>query len=270
MRCFKNTQQVNNIDVFDRAFHYGDGCFTTARIRHNQIELYQRHLQRLALTNAQLYLHADLTQIQQTLQKLIALEGELNGTVKIVLSRGVGQRGYSLPNTPADVWLFYYPSQLTPFVPKEMKSAVLQQRLGLAMPALVGLKTLNRLDQVMLKKELDDLGLSEALVCDVNDHIVEGVSSNCFMLVNGQWITPELRYNGVHGVMRAEIIERMRQVGIDCEIRCIALDELQEIQSLFFCNALTPMLIVSSLADRTLDTATPHALFHQLQLNQIR
>ncbi|HAA07568.1 MAG TPA: aminodeoxychorismate lyase, partial [Acinetobacter schindleri] len=27
MLCFKNAQQVNQIDLLDRAFHYGDGCF---------------------------------------------------------------------------------------------------------------------------------------------------------------------------------------------------------------------------------------------------
>ena len=40
MQCFKNTQQIEHIDLLDRAFHYGDGCFTTARIRQGQIELW--------------------------------------------------------------------------------------------------------------------------------------------------------------------------------------------------------------------------------------
>ena len=33
MLYLKNAQLVKDIDVLDRAFHYGDGCFTTARIR---------------------------------------------------------------------------------------------------------------------------------------------------------------------------------------------------------------------------------------------
>ncbi len=54
----------------------------------------------------------------------------------------------------------------------------------------------------------------EALVTDVQGAVVEGVSSNCFIRTNEGWITPELRYNGVHGVMRAEILKRMQQHGI--------------------------------------------------------
>jgi Branched-chain amino acid aminotransferase/4-amino-4-deoxychorismate lyase len=30
MLYLKNAQPVKDIDVLDRAFHYGDGCFTTA------------------------------------------------------------------------------------------------------------------------------------------------------------------------------------------------------------------------------------------------
>ncbi|MDI9746204.1 aminotransferase class IV, partial [Acinetobacter nosocomialis] len=86
-------------------------------------------------------------------------------------------------------------------------------------------------------KEADQQGWVEALVTDVQGYIVEGVSSNCFIRLNDRWITPELRYNGVHGVMRAEILARMQHYGIACEVRIIELDEVPQIQSLFFCNA---------------------------------
>ncbi len=70
------------------------------------------------------------------------------------------------------------------------------------MPNLAGLKTLNRFEQVLLKQEADQSNWSEALVFDIQGTVVEGVSSNCFIRINDSWITPELRYNGVHGVMR--------------------------------------------------------------------
>ena len=270
MQCFKNAQEINEIAVLDRAFHYGDGCFTTARIVDGQLQLAARHYTRLKHACQQLYLEIKLDYIEQSLQHLSANHKVVNGTVKIIVSRGVGQRGYSLPDTAADLWLFYYPNQFKAAKPNIIKSTVLHQTLGFSMPALVGLKTLNRLDQVILKKELDDRGFIEALVCDVNQNIVEGVSSNCFMLMNGQWITPKLGYNGVHGVLRAEILDRMQHAEINCQVRNVASSEIQHIQALFFCNALNPMQIVSALDDRSLDTETPFTLFHHLQLDQIR
>ncbi len=269
MLYLKNAQQVSQIDVLDRGFHYGDGCFTTARIRHNRIELYDRHLTRLQNSNQSLSLNANLDLITESLQLLGESEGKLNGTLKIVLSRGVGQRGYSLPDHPADLWLFYYPQDIQDFKFEQIQSGVLQQAVGLTMPSLVGLKTLNRLEQVLLKQEADQRGWPEAIVTDVQGGIVEGVSSNCFILIKNTWITPELRYNGVFGVMRAEILQRMQDQGIVYEQRYIGMDEISHIRSLFFCNALSPMKIVTQFEQRALDGNACIELFNRLRLNQM-
>jgi len=98
----------------------------------------------------------------------------------------------------------------------------------------------------------------------------KGVSSNCFIRINNAWITPELRYNGVHGVMRAEILSRMQAQGIACTPRRVDLNEIADFQSVFFCNALSPMKIASSLNGAPLDVQPCAELFHLLQLNQIR
>jgi 4-amino-4-deoxychorismate lyase len=269
MLYLKNAQRGSHIEVLDRGFHYGDGCFTTARIRHNRIELYDRHLTRLQNSNQSLSLNANLDLITESLQLLGESEGKLNGTLKIVLSRGVGQRGYSLPDHPADLWLFYYPQDIQDFKFEQIQSGVLQQAVGLTMPSLVGLKTLNRLEQVLLKQEADQRGWPEAIVTDVQGGIVEGVSSNCFILIKNTWITPELRYNGVFGVMRAEILQRMQDQGIVYEQRYIGMDEISHIRSLFFCNALSPMKIVTQFEQRALDGNACIELFNRLRLNQM-
>lgn len=265
MQCFKNAKSVAQVDLLDRGFHYGDGCFTTARVKNGQIELAKRHFDRLTQACQTLKLDADLVLVAMTLAHL----NHATGTLKIMISRGVGPRGYSLPHSPADVWVIYYPHAVEAFTVQEAPTALLSQRLGLSMPSLVGVKSLNRLEQVLLKAEADALGYTEALVCDLNDQIIEGVSSNCFIRLNNTWITPELRYNGVHGVMRAEILARMQRAGISCEIRAVDYAELSQIQSLFFCNALHAMNVASHLAGQALDTAACHALFYDLQLDQI-
>ncbi|WP_180164290.1 aminodeoxychorismate lyase [Acinetobacter sp. YH12049] len=269
MQCFKNAQQIEQVNLLDRAFHYGDGCFSTARIRQGQIELLALHIARLKLSNERLKLNADLNLIEDTL-KLLRKQDIVNGTLKIVLSRGIGQRGYSLPEHPADVWVFYYPKTVADFEYETVESGVLHQAIGLTMPSLVGLKSLNRLEQVMLKAELDQTPWGEALVTDVQGTVVEGVSSNCFIRTNEGWITPELRYNGVHGVMRAEILKRMQQLQIPCTQRHVNMDEITHFQSVFFCNALSPMKIASTLNGVELDVQACIELFRTLQLSQIR
>src|SRR5690606_12367241 len=172
MLYLKNAQHVSHIDVLDRGFHYGDGCFTTARIRQNGSELYDRHLARLQISNQKLSLNANLDLIAESFLLLQQSESELNGTLKIVLSRGIGQRAYSLPDHPADLWLFYYPQAVQDFKFEQIQSGILQQALGSTMPSLVGLKTLNRLEQVLLKQEADQRGWPEAMATDVQGGVV--------------------------------------------------------------------------------------------------
>lgn len=269
MQCYKNGQLVSAVSVNDRGFHYGDGCFTTARVRSGKIELRELHDARLNRALIQLKLRTDLTVLDQTLNQMHVDSGSVNGTLKIIISRGEGQRGYSLPSQTADLWVFFYPQHVTDFQYEIFESGVLNQAMGLSMPQLVGIKTLNRLEQVMLKAEADQQQWKEALVTDVQGNVVEGVSSNCFIRINDSWICPELRYNGVHGVMRAEILSRMQQFGVKVQHRSVDMMEIEQFQSLFFCNALSPMKIVSKLDAKSLDVQPCIELFRSLHLNQI-
>ncbi|OTG81784.1 aminodeoxychorismate lyase [Acinetobacter sp. ANC 4648] len=268
MICFKNAQIVESIPILDRAFHYGDGCFTTARFHQNMMELESRHRERLRLSAERLSLSINFDLLDATLEQLKQQMAPLNGTLKIILSRGEGNRGYSLPDHPADLYVLFYPQQTQTFQLELIDSNVLEQVIGLTMPSLVGIKSLNRLEQVLLKKEAQQHGWLEALVIDVQEGIVEGISSNCFIRINDTWITPELRYNGVHGVMRAEILNRMQQQQIPCVLRFVGRDEIPEIQSLFFCNALNPMKVVQNFQTRLLEVQPCVELFDTLQLNQ--
>lgn len=270
MQCFKNAEEIDGLSVLDRAFHYGDGCFTTARIVNNQIELEARHQARLVDAVQRLSLSVNLDLIKHSLQKLQQQHVMLNGTLKVLISRGEGQRGYAIPHHPADVYLFYYPQNCAAFEYQTLKvSGLLKTQMGLSMPSLVGLKSLNRLEQVLLKNEALEQGWNEALVSDVQGYVVEGVSSNCFIRLNDTWISPELGYNGVHGVMRAEILARMQGAGISCQLRRIEVQALAQMQSLFFCNALQAMSLVNQFHSRPLAVQPCIELFETLQLHQM-
>lgn len=268
MLCFKNGQLIDSIPLLDRAFHYGDGCFTTARFHQNVWELESSHRQRLQDSATRLLLQYDVDLLGMSLQALRQQFASLSGTLKIILSRGEGHRGYALPDHAADVYVIFYPQSTQDHKIETIDSGLLKQKIGLSMPELVGLKTLNRIEQVLLKEEAVQQQWIEALVQDLQGNIVEGVSSNCFLRINNTWITPELRYNGVLGVMRAEILQRMQTNGISCTQRVVSVDEIASIQSLFFCNALSPMKAVHHLEQRLLDLQPCVELFETLKLNQ--
>lgn len=270
MYYFKNNKPTDCVELQDRAFQYGDGCFTTVKVVSGQPQLWLRHLKRLKIACAQLKLDANLELLDEITQLWKMKCAQSHGVIKVLISRGIGTRGYAIPQHQADIYVYFFPSEANQNVKASyICTGVLSQRIGLTMPSLIGIKSLNRLEQILLKDEAQKKNWSEAFSIDVQDNIVEGVSSNCFLLINNTWITPDLAYNGVHGVMRAEILHRMQKYGVSYTIAPIQCRMLDQVEAAFFCNALNPMQIVQSLNDQPLNTAIADQLFSTLQLDQM-
>lgn len=270
MLITKNGEPCQSIDCHDRAFLYGDGFFTTIRIQHSRPLLWQRHVQRLQQCAEQLFFNVDFSQLENDMQQVLANymnASDGNAVFKIIVSRGVGQRGYLAPQQPADVYF-----QVLPYVPHEeyaqgINSGVLPLAMGHVMPQLAGLKTLNRLEQVVLRQALATTAWPEALVCDLSGNVIEGVYSNCFMHLDGAWHTPLLDQAGIAGVMRAEILAQMQVKGITPHILPIPKAAIERIDALFFCNALSGIVPVRQLHDRLLNVQIVQELQQQLLLS---
>ena len=261
---FMNGSPCTGIDPFDRAFLYGDGFFTSILVRDGTPQLWNHHLDRLEQGVRRLALNAELAWVEsEVMQKAKLL---INGILKVIISRGVGARGYLAPDQASTIYIQLFPQRgaLTSLEKQPMKSGLLQGHMGQTIPQLAGLKTLNRLEQVILRQELATHDWVEALVCDVQGQIVEGVYSNCFFRVDGQWMTPPISLSGIQGVMRAELIARMEERQFPLRIESLHRDSLFKIEALFFCNALTGVVPVSHLEDRLLDLEAVKSLTNLL------
>jgi 4-amino-4-deoxychorismate lyase len=111
-----------------------------------------------------------------------------------------------------------------------------QAELQLAMqPRLAGLKTLNRLEQVLLAQERLERHVDDLIVCDNHLHIVEAISSNLFWYDGANWRIPQLKNAGIAGIMQAEICAAV----LPNAIPSIAVwDDLVSAEQAFLCNTV--------------------------------
>jgi len=258
---FRNGALCESIDPEDRGFLYGDGFFTTIRVIHGEPELWKRHANRLEQSASKLGFEVDWQALYAEVKARAVLLD--TGVLKVIVSRGVGPRGYLAPAHQADYYVQLFPQAFNGPMPA-IASGLLHGQLGLLPAKLAGLKTLNRLEQVMLRQELVSTGWSEALVCDLSGQIVEGVYSNCFFRVDETWWTPPVTSSGIAGVMRAEIMARMQQHGIALKIQSLPASHIQRIEALFFCNALTGIVPASQLDLHSIDAEVVWQLREQL------
>jgi len=247
-----NGQPGDSVPVDDRGLRYGDGCFETMAVKHGRIPLWERHFRRLSESCKRLKIRLGIEQgdLESELQELIGNVDE--AVLRLTVTRGSDQSGYRfddklVANRIASLMAprNYPASYQTVGVAVHLCTTTLSRN-----PKLAGIKHLNRLDQVLARDEWRDEYV-EGLLCDDRGYVVEGTITNLFCVEQDKVITPQLDESGVAGVMRAEVIDRLRRLGVECSEARIDRERLLEADACFLTNALIGVWPVASIDNRT-------------------
>ncbi|MEW9899295.1 aminodeoxychorismate lyase [Chitinivorax sp. PXF-14] len=246
---FVNGVPGDSISVLDRGLCYGDGVFRTLPIRAGRVPLWECHLATLARDCGLLriaiperaLLEADLRQ---------AAVGVIDGTAKLIVTRGVGQRGY-WPDPALAPTRIVQAAAGQPYPESWRRDGVVltscQTRLS-EQAQTAGAKTLNRLDNILARSEWDDPGIFDGLMQAADGRWVEGTMSNLFLVSGGRLITPDLRRGGVAGMVRGLVLRDT--LGLGCQVRDVDAGDIASADALFVCNSLAGVLPVKRLDAR--------------------
>ena len=223
-----------SLSLNDRGLNYGHGLFETMRLSAGQLPLWHYHCQRLGIGADRLGIALDLPRLETYLQQACDAF-PADGMFKLLLTAGLGPRGYRQQSQASSYVLQYFP-----LPPAAKPAAVRLQRCQYALPhnaQLAGIKHLNRLDQVLAAAELKD-GF-DGLLLDVEGNVIEALSSNIFLFDGQNWLTPELNLCGVAGVMRRLLCEEIIPgLGQQVIVKPVALSSLVNAPEVFVCNSV--------------------------------
>jgi 4-amino-4-deoxychorismate lyase len=153
------------------------------------------------------------------------------------VSRGVGPRSYrpsSRSKTTRIVAL--YPAPAEPTTPR-LALRWCETRLG-RNARLAGIKHLNRLEQVLAQAEWRDDTIVDGLMLDTEGELVSGTANNVFLVREGILVTPDLRFCGVLGIMRAEVLRTARELGIAVSEEPLRSQDVETASEVFITNAV--------------------------------
>ena len=210
---------TTSIDINNRGLAYGDGVFSTIKVEFGKVQLWDLHLARLQKSAKQLHFpNIDWALLSQEVQTFsMQYVAQENSVIKLILIRGSGGRGYSINgcNTVDRIITAHqFPAQYEQW--QEQGIALIQCEYQLPTNKyLAGLKTLNRLDQVLIKHEIEAKNAIDGIVCDQQGNVIETCSANLFLYKNEQWYTPSLENSGVAGVMRQKILDQAKKNGLN-------------------------------------------------------
>lgn len=246
MRVWLNGRPAHAPCWRDRGLQYGDGLFETMRVYEHRIALLDEHLRRLARGCRRLGLPAPPRGLRAELER--AARRWPHALIKLVLTRGIGERGYRAPRPCRPHRLvFCEPRPAAPAVHTEAVRVRLCRTRVSENAALVGLKTLNRLDSVLARSEWRDARILEGLMRDHRGDIVCGTMSNIFIARRGRLLTPALDHAGVAGVMRRWVLGAARRAHIPVREGRLSMSMLADAEEVFLTNAVIGICSVGAL-----------------------
>ncbi|PKG81783.1 aminodeoxychorismate lyase [Colwellia sp. 75C3] len=262
--CSVNGQQQTDITITDRGLAYGDGIFTTAKIVKGKVILLDKHIERLVYGCQRLKIQAPSRQrLMEQLQS--AAKDFPLAVVKVMITAGSGGRGYSRVGlsdnaTNLIIMVSDFPNHYQVLAHRGINLGDSKQQIATS-SMLGGIKHLNRLEQVLLRAELDERIEDDLIVTNCQGNVIEATSSNLFYWFNEQLCTPDVSTSGVDGIIRQTIIAKSPQVKV-CKTK---LGDLKQAQAMFICNSLMGIMPVKKYNNRILAVDNVHQLQSQMQ-----
>ena len=231
--------EVVRLSPDERGFQYGDGLFETVAIRHGMPRLWNYHIDRMHSGCERLGLvPPDGTSLERIMSAV--MDGkESDGIAKLIVTAGAGERGYGRPaGTSATVyaaWFEWSPPEAATYR-NGVSTMLCKTRLATGSP-LAGIKTLNRLEQVLARSECQAKGVFEGLTQDAEGRLICGTMSNVFLVKDNAISTPSLERCGVAGVMRRLVLEALGEQGRGVEIVDLSVADLRAADEVFLTNS---------------------------------
>lgn len=248
--------EAGGLPADDRGLAYGDGLFETIRMAGQKGVLLSRHLERMVRDARRLGINVSRQELAtvctQAGQRFAERFNDQDWVLKLTLTRGAGGRGYRPDPGMAPNLLV----SASPMPPAADASGVMVDfsRVPLTVnPLLAGIKSLNRLEQVMAAAELGST-LFEVIMSDSDGNLVEGTRTNLLLRKNDTWITPPSACLAVAGVLRQWLLERLRQSGQAVFERPLTVPDVlgSECQGLFLLNSVLGIVPVRTIAGHDL------------------
>jgi branched-chain amino acid aminotransferase len=130
--------------------------------------------------------------------------------------------------------------------------------------AAAGAKVSNYLANLLAMKEAKGRGAAEALVLDGRGDVVEGASSNVFVVKDGVLKTPPESAGILPGITRAHVLKVAHDSGVAVEIKALRPEDLYRADEVFITSSIREILPAVRVDDRVIGTGKPGPLTRKL------
>ncbi|RBW71558.1 branched-chain-amino-acid transaminase [Bacillus taeanensis] len=263
------TKENAKISVYDHGFLYGDGVFEGIRVYDGNVFRLEEHLQRLYNSAKSIML-----EIPHTSEELSAIivetvkKNELkNAYIRVVISRGVGDLGLDplkckKPQTIVIAeHLALFPEELYESGLEIVSVASRRNRPDVLSPKV---KSLNYLNNILVKIEANLAGVSEALMLNDQGYVAEGSADNIFIVQGKTLKTPPGYVGALEGITRGAIIEIADELGYEVKEEPFTRHDVYVADEVFLTGTAAEVIAVVKVDGRVIGDGKPGRETQQL------
>src|SRR5688572_2097445 len=241
------------------AMLYGRGVFTTVAVHRGKPFLWTNHWARLK--DHAKRLSVDLTgcseqSVGEALNKLIAVNQVKDGRARVILLARSGRDVWKTKQAGArktDLLIMTGEPQKVPAAGTSL--AVSPYRVNTASP-LMGIRSLNYLEQVLSWEEAQTRDFHEAVMLNERGEIVSATMANIFWVKDGTLYTPTLATGAIAGVTRGSVIALAERQFIPVIEGAYELSDLVDADEIFLTSASLGIAVVTTFDFRQYSIAT--------------
>ncbi|HEY2734960.1 MAG TPA: aminotransferase class IV [Polyangiales bacterium] len=250
------------MSVFDRGFLYGDSAFEVMRT-YRRIPFRQReHLQRLRTSCERILLRLPVgdEQLTRDIARTIDASSLDECNVRMMVTRGIGPLGLDLSQAlEPSVLIFATPLHPPPSAAYEQGVSVGLVHAARATDgtAAQGAKTSNYLGAVLALHRVRERGCHEALIVGPHGEVIEGATSNVFVVRAGGLLTPPIEAGILAGITRLTVLELAARLSIPALETQVHPSDLYRAEEVFITSTVREIVPVVRVDDVTIGAGQP-------------
>jgi branched-chain amino acid aminotransferase len=250
------------VSVFDHGFLYGDGIFEGIRCYSGNVFRLKEHIKRLYESAKSILLDIPMSQeemsdlVVETLRK----NGFADAYIRLVVSRGKGDLGLDPRNCgKPSVIIIAEQLKLFPqeFYDNGLKIVTVPTRRNVPDALNPKIKSLNYLNNILVKIEAARAGVLEALMLNHEGYVCEGSGDNVFIVKDGKVLTPPTYLGALEGITRNAIIELCEKLGIPCEEKPFTRHDVYVADEVFLTGTAAEVIPVVDVDARVIGDGRP-------------
>lgn len=208
------------ISVFDHGLLYGDGVFEGIRAYDGLCFCLDEHIERLYRSARAIALEIPIarSEFADLVIEILKRNNLRSGYVRPIVTRGVGDLGLDPRKCPKPS-IIIMAEKLTLYpehcYKEGLEIVIVATRRNLSSALSPQIKSLNYLNNILARLEVNRMGVEEGLMLNAEGHVAEATADNIFIVRGNVLETPAVHCGALPGITRQCVIDLAREQKIE-------------------------------------------------------